>query len=103
MLAQQHPVIRKAVAVLKELSTDERLRMQAEAREKLRRDETAMMMDARSEGRAEGKAEGKAEGAAQREREIAQSMLTQKMPIDVIAKVTGLAQSDVLKLSLQES
>ena len=48
------------MGVLKELSLDDRLRMQAESREKLRRDMEMMKMDGWSEGIAEGEARGRA-------------------------------------------
>jgi predicted transposase/invertase (TIGR01784 family) len=70
MVAQNDAAVGKAWAVLKELSADERTRLEAEAREKWRRDYEARVDDAQEEGEArgeirgiaKGKAEGKAEG-----------------------------------------
>jgi predicted transposase/invertase (TIGR01784 family) len=64
MAAQKDAVVDKAWTVLKELSADERTRMQAEAREKWRRDYNARMEGAHAEGRAEGEAIGMVKGEA---------------------------------------
>jgi predicted transposase/invertase (TIGR01784 family) len=62
MAAQNDVAVGKAWTVLKELSADERTRLEAEAREKWRRDYEAYLDDAEIRGRAEGKAEGLEEG-----------------------------------------
>jgi hypothetical protein len=50
MLSTKSPELKKAVSVLKELSTDERTRMIAEDREKARRDMASRLNGAREEG-----------------------------------------------------
>ena len=50
------------------------------------------------EGRSEGLAEGETIGAAQEKREIAKNLKKSGIPIDVIAKNTGLTAEEVEKL-----
>ena len=66
MVTESNPKISKAYAVLKELSEDEKTRLQVEAREKYRRDVESYIEGARKEailkGRQEGRQEGRLEG-----------------------------------------
>jgi len=78
MLEKRNPQIRKAVAVLKELSQDERTRLLYEEREKARRDMMSRL-----------------DGAIQ---EIARNLLLLAVPIETIAKATGLSEEDIKKL-----
>ncbi len=57
----QIPEIREAIVVLRHMSADEKIRQEAEYREKLLHDEASALTGARMEGRTEGLAEGKAE------------------------------------------
>ena len=52
----------------------------------------------REDGRKEGHRQGLAEGAAQERREIAKNLKQSDIPIDVIAKNTGLSVEEVEKL-----
>ncbi len=49
---------------------------------------------AKLEGKIEGKLEGKREGKS----EIAQELLAEGMPVDLISKVTDLAKEEILRL-----
>ena len=93
--------MKKAVGVLKKLSSDERARLLYESREKARRDEMSRLYGARAEGeaigRAEGKAEGKAEGRAEEKKEMAKQMLMRGMDISIICELTGLSEGEVQK------
>ncbi len=51
-----------------------------------------------AEGREAGLAEGRAEGIEENRRATARSMKADGMPIDIIAKYTGLSQEEVCKL-----
>ena len=62
---------------------------------KVMRDNIAAYKGAIIEGRIEGKKEGKKEGKI----EIAKIMLMENEPIDKIARYTGLAKEDILKLN----
>lgn len=59
------------------------------------RDNIAAYKGAIIEGRIEGKKEGKKEGKI----EMAKIMLMENEPIDKIARYTGLAKEDILKLN----
>jgi predicted transposase/invertase (TIGR01784 family) len=65
MLTKKGPQMKKAVGILMELSEDERIRKIAESREWARRDQAALIKDARNEGLAEGVELGKSEGKAE--------------------------------------
>jgi predicted transposase/invertase (TIGR01784 family) len=93
MLAQTSPEIGKVVGLLKELSADEAIRMQYEAREKALRDDKARMNYARSEGIDEGKEE--------RNREIALSGLKKGYDINMIMDLTGLPLTEIISLQAQ--
>jgi len=109
MLAAKNPVMKKAVGVLKKLSSDERARLLYESREKARRDEISRLHGARAEGEAIGRAEGEAigmakgeaigrsEGRAEEKREMAKQMLARGMDIAVICELTGFSEDDIRK------
>ncbi len=101
MLAETDPQINKAVAVLKELSDDERTRMIEEAREKARRDEESRLRGAREEGLKEGLKEGQKEGQYEKALEIAKKLLKIKLSISEIETVTGLSKDIIQKLDLE--
>ena len=82
MLEERNPQIKKAVYVLKELSQDERTRLLYEAREKARRDMVSRMNGARREEKLEN----------------ARNFLLLGVPVEIIAKTTGLSEDDVKKL-----
>ena len=54
--------------------------------------------EGRAEGRAEGIVEGEANGRKKEKREIALSLLAQKVPMEVIAQATGLSIGEIQKL-----
>ena len=87
MLSQRDPHIKKAVAVLKELSADERARMLYEEHETRRRDIASMVNGAKEEGRAEGRAEGLVD--------VVRNAMSLNMDIDSIMRLTGLSREDV--------
>ena len=47
------------------------------------------------QGRSEGLAEGRSEGAAQKQREIAKNFKDSGVPLDLIAKNTGLSVEEI--------
>jgi predicted transposase/invertase (TIGR01784 family) len=63
MVAEKNPQVKKAVAVLMDLSDDERTRMLEESREKARRDWASRMHGVREEGVTEGISQGISQGA----------------------------------------
>ena len=90
MLSQQNPLIEKAVGVLKELSADEQIRMEAQYRQRAIRDEISRQNSSREEGREEG--------AAEKAGEIATNMLKMGLSIEQIKTATGLTEEDILAL-----
>ena len=63
--ATQIPEIKKSIVEIRYLSEEEKIRLQAEYREKALHDEASAMSDARMKGFAEGFAEGIAEAKAE--------------------------------------
>jgi predicted transposase/invertase (TIGR01784 family) len=102
-IAQTSPAINEAWSRIKVLSGDERDRALAEAREKARMDLDSWLGDARYEGRQEGLQEGRQEGLQEGRQEeklaVARIALLEKMPMESIAKLTGLSLEDVLRLA----
>ena len=54
--------------------------------------------EGKAEGMAEGEARGKAEGKAEEQSAIARRMLEDNVPVEVIAKYSGLSEDEVRKL-----
>ena len=61
-MAEQSESIKKAVVTLRELSEDEKIRQQCEARERYQMDWQSSMRTSRETGREEGRREGREEG-----------------------------------------
>jgi len=87
MVAVQNPEIRKAANTLYELSADEKVRTEYEARLKAWRDRAWMLDEATESGKekglAEGLARGKAEGKAE-ERQYFLDLLAQGLSVEEI-------------------
>jgi predicted transposase/invertase (TIGR01784 family) len=94
MVAEKNPQVGKAVAVLMELSEDERTRLLEESREKARRDWASRMRGAREKGIAEGISQG----AHQRAIEDATRLKKLGVPLDTIVQGTGLSPEEVARL-----
>ncbi|MBO7566133.1 MAG: Rpn family recombination-promoting nuclease/putative transposase [Bacteroidales bacterium] len=54
--------------------------------------------EGRAEGEAKGRAEGRAEGELQKALEMAKKMLSDGMPIDLVAKYSGLTPDEISKI-----
>jgi predicted transposase/invertase (TIGR01784 family) len=76
--------------VLKEMSEDEAERMIADAREKDLRDRRGAILF--------GEAKGKAEGGVEKASEIARKLKAEGIPLETIAKATGLSVSEIEEL-----
>jgi predicted transposase/invertase (TIGR01784 family) len=81
------------------LTEDERARMLADSREKLRRDISAQIhageMRGWEEGREEGREEGLEEGLEKGKRLVARSLINLGHPVDVVVQATGLSREVV--------
>jgi len=86
MLSDKNPQVKHAVGKLMELSTDERERLLAESREKLRG-----IMDDVTEG-------AEAKGRAKALLDTARRMLAAGRPLEEIVQFTGLAIDDIRAL-----
>ncbi|MDR1754109.1 MAG: Rpn family recombination-promoting nuclease/putative transposase [Eubacterium sp.] len=114
MLSQQNPMIKKAVGVLKVLSADEQVRLEAQYRERAIRDEISRMESSRTEGIEigeargilkgeargilKGEAIGEAKGEAKKAKEIAKNSLAIGLSIEQIQSITGLPKEEILAL-----
>jgi predicted transposase/invertase (TIGR01784 family) len=98
-LSQTSPAIAEAWGVIKHLSADESARMIAESREKGRLDMEAYMETGRREGKREGLREGEQKGKLEGKLEIARNLLCEKLPIELVAKSTGLSLEEVRRLA----
>jgi predicted transposase/invertase (TIGR01784 family) len=92
MLAEKNPLIGKAVSRLVELSQDERTRLLAESREKMRRDIAAREQGAANKGRMEGRVEAQLA--------IARNLLKIGLPVEKITEATGLSLEEIQSLRL---
>ena len=89
-LAERSMEMRKAVSIIEELNADEHIRQLAEAEEKLRRDNAALLSGARRDGIEEGR------------RGVAKRLLSSGMDIQQIADVTELSIDEIAKLQKEE-
>lgn len=87
--------VEKANEELEMLSADEEARELAEYRESSLREMASAILCGKKEGREEGREEGRSE----EKRNIAKSMLREKINIEVISKVTGLSKEEIEKLN----
>ncbi|OPH46620.1 hypothetical protein BC351_14125 [Paenibacillus ferrarius] len=82
-LAMDTPGLKKAMTTLEFLSQDKEARMLYEARKRALLDEQSALDYVESRGEAKGKAE------------VAANMLQEGLPVSLIAKVTGLSETEV--------
>ena len=73
-MTEQSESIKKAVVTLRELSEDEKIRLQCEARERYQMDWQSSMRTSREKGREEGREEGRKEGRESGRKEIIELM-----------------------------
>ena len=82
-MAEQSESIKKAVVTLRELSEDEKIRLQCEARERYQMDWQSSMRTSREKGREEAR------------KEIALALSAKEMPIEEIAQIVGMEEADI--------
>ena len=92
-MAEQSESIKKAVVTLRELSEDEKIRLQCEARERYQMDWQSSMRTSREKGREEGRKEGREsglrDGKLQNARKVTLALMERKMPLEEIAQIVG--------------
>ena len=84
-LAEQSESIKKAVVTLRELSEDEKIRLQCEARERYQMDWQSSMRTNREKGREEGR------------KEIILALVQKGMSIEKIAQIVGIEEAKIRK------
>ena len=92
-MTEQSESIKKAVVTLRELSEDEKIRQQCEARERYQMDWQSSMRTSREKGRAEGIASGELKKA----QEVASALAEKGMTVEEIAKIVGMEEKVVQK------
>ena len=98
MAEKKNKTIEKARIEMNYLTGDAEVQRLAELREKWDMDYTSGINHARKEGKAEGKAEGIKEGELNKQKQIATEMLKEKLPIDMIIKLTKLTKEEIEEL-----
>ena len=100
---EENKKVKEASDELEYLTGDEAVRRKAFLREKALKDYVTNMEGAREDGekigRKQGQKEGQKEGRKQEKIEIAKKMLKEKMPKDVILKITELNEEEIEKLT----
>lgn len=84
-VAEQSESIKKAVVTLRELSEDEKIRLQCEARERYQMDWQSSMRTNREKGREEGR------------KEIILALVQKGMSIEKIAQIVGIEEAKIRK------
>ena len=88
-MAEQSESIKKAGVTLRELSEDEKIRLQCEARERYQMDWQSSMRTNREKGREEGREEGR--------KEIILALVQKGMSIEKIAQIVGIEEAKIRK------
>lgn len=89
------PTLKKAMDTLEFLSQDREARRLYEERQKYLHDEASMIEWATEKGIAQGREKGLLEGEKRKAIEIAKNMLSLGIEVSVIAKASGLSESEV--------
>ena len=76
------------------LTGDAEVKRLAEIRLMSKLEEKSALLTEREEGRTEGKKEGIKEGI----KKVAKNLLKEKIPIEKIAKITGLSEEEIRKI-----
>ena len=110
MACEKNEKVRRAVENYEVLTGDEEVKRLAEIRLMAKLEEKSALDCAREEGkergkeigreigREEGKEAGIKLGEEQKQKEIAQKMKEQKMPIKQISEITGLSEKEIEKI-----
>lgn len=88
------PEVQKTIVMLRELSTDEKVRQQVYYREKRLHDEATALNGARREGRVEGRVEGRAE--------MLQKLYVLGNTIEQLSQMFNMPAGDVQELLAME-
>ena len=91
-------IYKEMLQKIKQYNLDSKEYEKMEDIEKLMMNETEHYDTAYKVGKREGEIKGKREGIRQNKRQIAKSMLTENIDINVISKVTGLSQKQINSL-----
>ncbi|MDR2603761.1 MAG: PD-(D/E)XK nuclease family transposase [Desulfovibrio sp.] len=94
-LAQENPDIAEAWEVVQVLSADDRVRAEAEAREKAYMDYDVNVTEAHREGLQKGRQEGRQEEKPA----VAVSALRKEIPVSTIAEITGSSIDEVNQIA----
>jgi predicted transposase/invertase (TIGR01784 family) len=98
----QNAVFQRLSEIADVASLNKEERMKYDANMKAFRDTIAVMegqyLEGHAEGRTEGRAEGRAEGIEENKRDNARKMKEDGMPIELIAKYTGLSATEIESL-----
>jgi predicted transposase/invertase (TIGR01784 family) len=98
VLSMNEPVLKKAMDTLEFLSQDAEARRLYEDRQRYLHDEASMIEGALAEGDARGEARGIVAGQEQKARAMAAELLALGVDPGVIAKASGLSESEILAL-----
>lgn len=99
--------IDKSRSAFEELSADGTTRPVAESGEEAWMNFNGWISDAdeaietRKKGRREGREEGRKEGEERKRMEVARNALCEKLPIEMIAKLTGLSAAEIERLAAE--
>lgn len=94
----QNAVFQRLSEIADVASLNKEERMKYDANMKAFRDTIAVMEGQYLEGHAEGRTEGRAEGIEENKRDNARKMKEDGMPIELIAKYTGLSATEIESL-----
>ena len=88
----------KAKKILEEISQDEHERYLAELREKYILDQKNIEATGYDKGLKQGKEEGIKKGKEESKKEIAKEMIKEKIPLEVISKITKIPKEELQEI-----
>ena len=90
MLAKKNSDIEETIVTLHELSDDEKIKLQCEARERFERDMASAIAKGKREGREAGMREGREAGIQESRKELILNMLQSGMTLGAISEATKI-------------
>lgn len=98
MAEEKNKTIEKAKVEIQRITGDEIIRRRVWLEEKWKIDRNSELSYAKTKGKEEGKEEGIKEGEKNKQIEIVKRMLKEKMPIDMIEKITELTKEEIKQI-----
>lgn len=97
-MRNEDPVIEMALRSLERISSDPKVLAEYESRLKLEMDQAALLSRAKQEGLQQGMQQGIEQGMTEKAKQTARTALAEGLPMNLIIKLSGLKEEEILEL-----